>query len=230
MSGPRVVGGVTRWVENPSGGRDRGPRGLGRAWLEVLVRPRRFFRYGVAPGDQAPGLIFAIAVAFCAVGGRLLLAPESLSGYVRVAAATGRPYLTAILVLGVACFLVAPLVLHLAAALATLSLLPVVEDRAGVSETVQVIAYAAAPCVAVATPVGSLEVVSTPVGPIAVSVGILVRIAATAYASLLLGVGLAVVHRTTPLRAAIAAVLPAAFVFGAVFGGFAAIGTVVGAG
>jgi len=221
---------VTRWVEQPGGGRDRGPRGLGRAWLEVCLRPRRFFRHGVAPGDQAPGLTFAIAVAFAAVGGRLLLAPASLSGYVRVAEATGRPYLTALLVLGVACFLVAPLVLHLAAALATLSLLAVVEDRAGVSETVQVIAYAAAPCIAVAAPEGTIRVLATPVGQIGLSVGLVVRIVATAYASLLLGVGLAVVHRTTPLRAAIAAVLPAAFVFGAGFGGFAVIGTVLGAG
>ena len=50
---------MTTWVENPTGGRDRGPRNLVRAWIEVLVRPQQFFRNGVAPGDQAPGLVFA---------------------------------------------------------------------------------------------------------------------------------------------------------------------------
>jgi len=33
-----------------------------RAWFEVLTRPRRFFERGVAPGDQAPGLVFASVV------------------------------------------------------------------------------------------------------------------------------------------------------------------------
>lgn len=201
---------MTQWVENPGGGRDRGPRGLGRAWVEVLVRPRRFFHHGVAPGDQAPGLTFAIAVTFAAVGGRLLLAPASLSGYARVADATGSAYLTALVVLGVACVLLAPLVLHLAAALATLSLLPVVDDRAGVSETVQVISYATAPGVFVAVPRPAVQV------------------AAAAYGSLLLAVGVAVVHRTSPVRATVGACLPALFVFGVAFGGIGAARTLVG--
>ncbi len=209
MPGPDQPTAVTRWVEEPSGGRRRGPRGLGRAWVEVLVRPRRFFRHGVAPGDQAPALTFAIAVAFAAVGGRLLLAPSSLSGYARVAEATGSTYLSAAVVLGVACVLVAPVVLHLAAALATLALVAAVDDRAGVSETVQVIAYAAAPGVFVAVPRPALQ------------------LAALAYGGGLLAVGVAVVHDTTRLRAALAAVLPASFVFGVAFGGFAALGTLL---
>ncbi|PSQ39591.1 hypothetical protein BRD13_02695, partial [Halobacteriales archaeon SW_5_70_135] len=53
---------MTQWVEEPSGGRDRGPVALVRAWAEVLARPFRFFETGVAPDDQAPGLVFAAAV------------------------------------------------------------------------------------------------------------------------------------------------------------------------
>lgn len=202
---------VTQWVEDPAGGRDRGARGLARAWVEVLVRPRRFFENGVSPGDQAPGLTFAIAVAAVAVGGRLLLAPSSLSGYERVAAATGSPALTAVVVLGVACFLVAPLVLHLAAALATLSLLPVVDDRAGVGQTVQVVAYAAAPAVFTAVPVPWI------------------RLLAAVYGSVLLVVGLAVVHETSLPRAFLAGAIPAIFVFGLALGGIDALEAVLGA-
>ena len=203
---------MTQWVENPAGGRDRGPRALARAWVEVLVRPRRFFENGVSPGDQAPGLAFAVAVAFVAVGGRLLVAPSSLSGYGRVAAATGSPLLTAVVVLGVACFLVAPLGLHLAAALATLSLWPLVADRAGVGETVQVVAYAGAPTVLLAIPHPGL------------------RLLAAGYGSVLLVVGLSVVHETSLPRAALAGALPALFVFGYALGGVAALETVAGAG
>ena len=201
---------MTQWVESPTGGRERGVRGLARAWVEVLVRPRRFFENGVAPGDQAPGLTFAIAVAFAFVGGRLLLAPSTLSGYGRVAAATGSTYLTALVVLGVACFLVAPLVLHLAAALATLSLIAVVDDRAGVSETVQVVAYAAAPAAFAALPFPA------------------VRLAAAVYGVGLLVVGVAVVHETSLSRAAAAGVVPALFVFGFALGGIAALEAVLG--
>ena len=196
---------MTQWVENPAGGRRRGPRGLARAWLEVLVRPRRFFENGVAPGDQAPGLTFAVVVAFLHVGGRLLLSPSALSGYERVAAATESPALSAVVVLGVACFLVAPLVLHLAAALATLSLVAVVADRAGVSQTVQVVAYAAAPAVFAAVPVPA------------------VRLLAALYGTGLLVVGLAVVHRTSLPRAAVAGAAPAVLVFGLALGGFEAL-------
>lgn len=210
MARPAEPSVVTQWVENPRGGRDRGPRGIGRAWAEVLVRPGRFFRNGVAPGDQAPGLTFAIVVALVFVGGRLLVAPGSLSGYRRIADATGSVYLSAVVVVGVACFLVAPLVLHLAAALGTLALVAVVDDRAGVSETVQVIAYATAPAVFVAVPVPAVQVV------------------ATLYGSLLLAVGIAVVHETSAPRAAAAAALPALFVFGLAFGGVGALEAVTG--
>lgn len=201
---------MTQWVEDPTGGRERGPRGLARAWVEVLRRPRRFFANGVAPGDQAPGLTFAVVVAAGHVSGRLLLAPGSLPGYERVAAATGSVYLSAVVLAGVACFLVAPLVLHLAAALATLSLLPVADERAGVGETVQVVAYAAAPAVFGAVPITE------------------VQLAVALWGSALLVVGLAVVHGISVARALLAGLVPAAFVFGLVIGGFGALEAVAG--
>jgi hypothetical protein len=139
------------------------------------------------------------------VVGRLALDPASLPQYGRIAATTGSPGLTAVVVLGVACFLVAPLVLHLAAALTTLSLLPVVDDRAGVSETVQVIAYAAAPAVFTAVPVPAI------------------RLLAAVYGSILLVVGLSVVHETSLPSAFLAGSMPAVFVFGLVLGGIDAL-------
>ena len=210
MPNPVETMDVTQWVENPEGGRRRGPRGLARAWVEVLVRPGRFFRNGVAPADQAPGLTFALAVALTVVVGRLLLSPGSLPGYTRVVSSTGSPYLSAAVLAGVIGFLVAPLVLHLAAALATLGLIAVVDDRAGISETVQVVAYASAPAVFVAVPVPAVQVL------------------AAGYGALLVAVGFAVVHGTSPPRAAVAAVLPAVFVFGFAFGGLGALEAVTG--
>jgi hypothetical protein len=171
----------------------------------VLLRPRRFFENGVAPGDQAPGLIFAITVTFWFVGGRLLLGPETLSGYQRIVAVTGSVYLSAAIVLGVACFLVAPLVLHLAAALATLTLVPIVGDRAGVSETVQVIGYAVAPVVFAAIPIPTVQLL------------------ASLYGVVLLVVGISVVHHTSIPRAFVAGLFPAVFVFGFAAGGIGAL-------
>ena len=181
---------VTQWVENPTGGRDRGPIALARAWLEVLVRPRRFFASGVAPGDQAPGLVFVMAVVAIEEATRFALVPGA---YPVVA---DRPLVSGIVALVVAVGFVAPLALHFAAAIATLGLVPLVEDRAGVSETVQVIAYATAPCVFAGIPFPPL------------------RIACTAYGAVLLVVGIAEVHGTSLARAAVAGALPAAFVFG----------------
>jgi hypothetical protein len=187
---------VTTWVENPRGGRDRGPRGIARAWIEVLVRPHRFFENGVAPGDQAPGLVFAVVMA---VGYAVLLAVLDplrfpASGALRAG----------VVVLLIA-LLLAPAVLHLLAALQTLCLMVTVRDRAGVSETVQVLAYATAPCPLAAIPVPELRVVCC------------------LYGTALLVVGLATIHRTTTGRAALAATLPAVLLFGYGFGGVDAL-------
>jgi hypothetical protein len=131
---------VTQWVENPELGRERGPVGLLRAWVELLGRPRSFFGGKVAPGDQAPGLTFAAAVILVAEGGRI-----AVGGTYPVAG--GQPTASAVLWVLLVTVLVTPAGIHLTAALQTLVLMATVEDRAGVGETVQVICYALAPCV-----------------------------------------------------------------------------------
>lgn len=190
---------MTTWVETPGEGRERGPLGIGRAWVDVLVRPRAFFRAGVVPGDQAPGLVFAVVVAFSFVATRFLLVPGTIP------AIQGGPVLSATLALLAVCLLVAPATLHLTAAVQTLLLMALVKDRAGVSETVQTIAYATAPCALAGVPIPGL------------------RSLCAAYGAFLLVVGLAEVHDTTLTRAALAAAVPASLVFGYAFGGFGAV-------
>lgn len=210
---------MTTWVDNPRGGRERGPRGLARAWVEILLRPRRFFRNGVAPGDQAPGLVFAVAVAVVYVGSRFLFVPAS------------RPTLfadeTASVLVGllVAALLVAPVALHLVAALEVLVLLATVRERAGVSETVQVIAYASAPMALAG--VGVHPALAGVPGLAAAVAGW--QLLCAAYGTALFVVGIHVVHDVSLLRAAVAAALPAVIVFGYFFGGIAALEQLTGA-
>lgn len=196
---------MTTWVDEPGGGRPRGIDGLARTWAAVLVRPSRVFQTAVAPGDQAPGLTFAMAVVLVEETSRMVLVPGA------VPELAGGRLASAALVVGLTVLLVAPLGLHLVAAVQTLLLWPLVADRAGVAETVQVVAYAAAPCALAGPPV-----------PV-------VRVACTAYATWLLVVGLATVHGTSRRRAAIAGAIPAAVVFGYGFRGFAALGELLAA-
>ncbi len=190
---------MTQWVENPAGGRDRGPIALARAWLEVLVRPRRFFRSGVAPGDQAPGLAFVMTMVAIEEATRFALVPGA---YPVIA---GQRLASALLALLIAVGFIAPLALHLAAAIETLALVPVADERAGVSETVQIIAYASAPCVLAGVPVPAL------------------RVACALYGAGLLVVGTSEVHGIGLGRAMFAAAVPALFIFGYAFRGIAAV-------
>lgn len=187
---------------------------MARAWLEVLVRPRRFFANGVAPGDQAPGLSFAIVVALVYVSGLLAVQPERVLGEGRIPILGESLGLTTVFVLLITAVVATPAILHLVSAIQTVILMLLVDDRAGVSETVQIIGYATAPCVFAWIPVPGLTLVC----------GL--------YAAGLLIVGLSVVHRTTLLRAAVAGVLPATFVFGVGFGAILAgrgvVETVIG--
>ena len=189
------------WVETPRGGRDRGPSGMARAWVEIMRRPRRFFANGVAPGDQAPGLSFAIAVALVYVGGLLAVQPERVLGADRIPVLGDSIGVTAVFILLLTAVVAAPAALHLVSAIQTVILMVLVDDRAGVSETVQIIGYATAPCVVAWVPVPGLAALC----------GL--------YAAGLLVVGLSVVHNTSVVRAALAGVLPAILVFGIAFGG-----------
>ncbi|MDL5361282.1 YIP1 family protein [Halalkalicoccus sp. NIPERK01] len=197
---------MTQWIADPRGGRERGARGTARAWIEVLVRPRRFYRVGVAPGDQAPGLLFAVGVVAVASALRLALAGETVVG-TPYPTFGGQRGLSVALVFAVIVTLVAPLVLHLAAALQTLLLIPFAPDRGGVSETVQVIGYAVAPCVLVGIPAPPVQAF------------------AAGYGAVLFTIGIGEVHSVSMPRAVALCALPAAAVFGIGFGGFDAAET-----
>ena len=195
---------MTQWVENPEGGRDRGPVAAARAWGEVLVRPRRLFRSAVAPADQAPGLAFAASVVFIEELSRVL------TGTAAYPVLGNRPTVSVVFWLAIATVLVAPAGLHLVAALQTVILVPFTEERAGVSETVQVFAYAGAPCVFAGLPFPT------------------VRLAAAAYGALLLVVGMSEVHGLSLPAAAALSALPSALVFGYAFRGFASFSALTG--
>ncbi|WP_266078025.1 YIP1 family protein [Haladaptatus caseinilyticus] len=194
---------MTQWVENPTGGRDRGPQAIVRAWVEVMLRPRRFFNVGVAPGDQAPGLVFGVLVTVIEVTSRMVFGGSAVGGTVG-----GDSLLSKLFIILAVGLFVAPAVLHLTAALQTVVLLLVVPDRAGISETVQVIGYAVAPCLFAGLPFPEL------------------RAACTLYGAILLTVGTSEVHNTSLVRATVGAAIPSALVFGYGFRGFAAFETV----
>mgnify|MGYP006285183919 CR=1 FL=1 len=195
---------MTRWIEDPSGGRDRGPRAIARAWIEVLVRPTRFFRTGIAPGDQAPGLVFAMLVVWIEEVVRVALVADAYP------VAFGSPVLSTALGMVAVVLFVTPAALHLVAGLQTLLLAATfVRDRANISETVQVLAYATAPCVLAGFPIPEL------------------RAACGLYATALLAIGLRTVHGARPKQAVLAAAIPAWLVFGLGFRAAPAIGVLL---
>ena len=210
---------MTQWVENPTGGRDRGPTALVRAWVEILSRPRRFFRTGVAPGDQAPGLVFAATVVLFEEVSRYAVVRLAERGLVSTGpfdypAIAGFSPGVAVLALFAILVFVTPATVHLTAALQTLlllplSVLPVASDRAGVSETVQVMCYAMAPCLLAGLP--SPEV----------------RVLVTAWGAGLYLLGTAGVHNVRLPVAAVVGAVPAAIIFGYGFRGFQALSVLV---
>ena len=201
---------MTTWVETTGDGRGRGPVGIARAWAAVLRRPRRFFTTGVAPGEQDPGLAFAVVVAVVYVAGLLAVQPRLILGTSVVPILGGSTGLTMLLVLLVTAVVAAPAGLHLTAAIQTVLLMLTVDDRAGVSETVQVVAYATAPCALTWIPVPA------------------VAAACTLYGAGLLLVGLATVHETSLPRAIVAGLIPAVLVFGVGFRGLWLLAALVG--
>lgn len=206
---------MTHWTTDPEGGRARGPGGLARAWVEVLVRPRRFFVNGTSPGDQAPALTFAAVVAAAYAIGWVVADPSVVPPIAESVA------LSAAVVVLVVTALAAPVGLHLTAAVATLSVIVASVDRdedgglttrkrAGVSETVQVVAYASAPMALAGAPIPELRVVC----------GV--------YATALLVLGLRTVHGTTLVRALVGGVPPALLGYGVGYRAVAAFRTLFG--
>jgi hypothetical protein len=192
---------MTTWVE-PEGGRERGLEGLAKSFTQVLLNPVTFFDEAVSPGDQAPGLVFGMAVVLVAAATRLALNPAAALAF--PTADWLRVVLTAALVV----LLVTPAAIHALSALQTLALVLVAPSRGGVSETVQVIAYAAAPCVAAGLGIPAVTAL----------VGL--------WGFALLVVGTRVVHGISIPRAVLAALAPGVLAFGAGFGGWPALQSV----
>ncbi|PSP85325.1 hypothetical protein BRC96_02965 [Halobacteriales archaeon QS_6_64_34] len=207
---------MTQWVETTGTGRDRGPVAIVRAWAEVLRRPRRFFRTGIAPGDQAPGLIFASLVVLVEELGRFLVVELAARGLVSTgpfpypAIGGFSPGVAVLALLGIIVF-VAPITVHLTAAIQTLLLVATAPDRGGISETVQVMCYAMAPCVVAGLPVPELRVV------------------VTLWSGVLYVVGTAIIHELSLPKAAAVGAVPAAILFGYGFRGFAAMSALASA-
>lgn len=200
---------MTTWIES-SGGRERGPAGLVRAWIGVLVTPHRFFRSAISTGDQAPGLMFAIAVVLLHAMPRLFIAPP-----------TAQPLSMRVLTLLLVVLFLTPIVLHLCAALETVLLIPLVDDRAGVSQTVQVLGYAAAPCALSGVPLTALCVV----GLCGASPDLIAALwlGTAVYGAVLLVFGTARIHDTSIPRAVVVTAVPSWIVFGYGFRGIHAL-------
>jgi hypothetical protein len=193
---------VTRWT---AGGRGIHYRELPLVWARLLAQPRTAFESTVTPGQQGPAAVFAAAVAGVATASKLAVDPSFRPPI-------GSPWLGGAMLVGLVAVLIAPTALHLVAALETLVVVLLTDERGGVSETVQVVAFATAPCVFAGVPSIPLRVLCTTWG-----------------AALLIG-GTAVVHRTDPVRALLAGGLPALIVFGYAYGGIEACRQVVEAG
>lgn len=168
-----------------------------------MLNPRQFFQRTVVPGDQGSALFFAMGIVFIAEASRYVFRPDAIPMITR------NPGVSAVLTLGVGVLLVTPVVLHLIAAIQTLLLLLLDTDRAPVSETVQVFAYGAAPCVFVGVPIPE------------------VRIIATSYGAYLVVLGLCEIHGIRAKTSLIAGAVPIGLVFGYGFRGFDAIRTVL---
>jgi hypothetical protein len=176
----------------------------GRRWLGRRVQPRRFFRSTVRANDQAPAVYHIILIGIITATLRLALgptAPPSVGGSTLTGAGVW---------IAVSGLFIAPIALHLAAALATVMLMLTAPERGGISMTVQVWAYAATPVV--------LTGLATPA----------VTVVALVLAAGLTVIGTAEVHRLTRARAALAAAPPIVVVYGVGLGGFAALAQLVG--
>lgn len=190
---------MPQWVTDPTGGRRRGPRGLVRAWVEAVFRPQRFFRNGISPGDQAPGLTFAMTVVLIEEIVRLTLVRSAIPDI------AGSPLESGVLTVAIAVLLVTPAALHLFTGLQTVLLIPFVDDRGAVGESVQVLAYATAPCVLAGFPIPAL------------------RVLCAVYGASLYFIGLGIVHGIDGWRSIALGLLPAWLTFAWAFRGFSAL-------
>lgn len=196
--------GVKRRTGGASRLRGHGPAGVFDAWVGVVRSPRSFFDRAITPGDQRPGLVFAIAVGVVYVAGTLRFAPETVLGPDRVPVIGSSPLLTGLLLVLLTAVFFVPVLLHLLAAVQTVLLAVAVDDRAGVSETVQVLAYATAPC----------AIAWIPFAP--------AQLLLAGYGAVLLAIGISSVHGTSIPAGFGLSFIPSIVVFGWLFGGVSA--------
>ncbi|MFW6448062.1 MAG: YIP1 family protein [Halobacteriota archaeon] len=163
-------------------------------WGATLVFPWRVFPDRVRRGDQTPAMVLAVLVTGAWVAVRVVMDPD---WYPVLGDSPRASVVIWALLLSV---VVAPVAVHVLAAVVTVILLAVAPERAGVSESVQVVAFALAPAPLIATGVAEVQV------------------AAALYGTGLLVYGLARVHRVSAERAMLAAVLPAYALFVLGFG------------
>lgn len=163
-------------------------------WGTAMVAPWKCARTYIVDRDQtrAIGFVMVMISVWLGLGAVLNTASWPVIG--------GLSSVSFLIWLALLAVFVAPIAVHVLAFIATVVLVATVHDRAPVSETVQVIAFAMAPVVFFAIPV------------------VEVQAAAAVYATALLVIGLRTVHRTSVWRAFLAAVIPAYLLFGVGFG------------
>ncbi|MFB6186403.1 MAG: YIP1 family protein, partial [Halobacteriaceae archaeon] len=159
-------------------------------WVGVMQNPRKFFERVIIPGDQAPGLTFAMTVT-----GIYLLSLVTFRTAPILSNAI-QSVLSGVVLIGIFIAIITPLVIHLLAAIQTVLLMVFIADRGSVSETVQLICYAAAPGIFMGIPI------------------LLVQIAAGVYGISLYIIGVRVVHNVSFSKAIIVGIVPASILFG----------------
>lgn len=165
-----------------------------RVWILTLIVPWRVFPNRIRRGEQLRAILFTILVAGAWVAVRVAVDFGSFP------VLGNAPELSVLIWALLLAVVVAPIGVHVAAAIATLVLVAVATDRAGVSETVQTVAFAMAPAPAIAVGVAEVQVV------------------AALYGSVLLVYGLWAVHEITLERAVLAGLLPVYLLFVVGFG------------
>lgn len=108
-------------------------------WIVAMFFPWRCFTERVRPRDQSLGIVFAMVMV------TLWAVISILIGTFSHPVIGGVAWLSAIIWLSLLVIVVTPVAIHLLAAIATVVLITVAPNRQGVSETVQVIAFATAP-------------------------------------------------------------------------------------
>lgn len=195
--------GATGWLERSGEGGLPSPGGLARTWVELIVRPRQFFREGVEPDRHVPALAFAMLVVAVSETLRLVLVPDAHPVFGGLAVPSALLWLAVVVLVGT------PIALALVTAVQTLLLKPFVDDPGDPTETVQIVAYATAPCVLAGVPIPEVTAL------------------VALWGAVLLALGISEVHGPWFEPALALSAIPSAIVFGVGFRGFAAVETLL---